>query len=527
MIIFSNRLSLIFIFTMLYLPFHAQESLNMSLLGQYDHNDGRASGSWIYVAPDGHEYALLGAQTGTVIIDMDNMPLDEVAFISGPVSNWREITVVGQHAYVTTEGSSADHPGMQVISLENLPEEAPLVATFNSTFSRGHILQKDIFQEAPYVYVIGTTATSGIHIIDVSDPANPVQVGLYAPGYYIHDCHVRGDLLFAAAFFNGVTEVLDISDRTNPVVIAEIPDPGGSTHSYSTTEDGNYLIVADEADGLPGRIYDISDLQNPEELAQYTASEASLVHNPYVRGDFCFISHNTEGIRVLDITDPATPVEVGFYDTYEGPSGGFNGLWSACPYSSSGRIIGGNRENGLYMWEFNNTYAGRFYGTVIDSLQGSPIFNARIEVLENSQSYFSDPQGAFRGGSVAGDYTLVVEASGYSTKTIPITLEEGNNIDLTIELSQSLNDLQKTTPELVIDISPNPAIGETRISWPEGTRIQTLEIINSEGKVVQQKRVMGQYALNLKTDGWQKGLYYVILTDSNDQPAGRKALVVQ
>ena len=305
----------------------AQNTLNIDLFGQYNRGDGRASGSWFYVAPDGTEYAVLGAQTGTSIIKIDD-PNDirEVGFVPGYPSNWREVTVVGDHAYVVTEGSGAPHYGMQVIGLSQLPDTAFLTANYSETFGRGHIIQKDIFSEAPFVYVCGTQTTSGVHILDVSDPANPIQAGLYQPGYYIHDCHVRDTLLFAAAFYNGTIDIVSIADKSNPRLIASIDDPGGNTHSFSTTEQMDYLFVADELDGLPGRIFNIEELDNPRQVSIWTANSASLVHNPYILGDYAFISHNTEGLRVVDIADPAVPVEVGFYDTYSGPSGGFQGL---------------------------------------------------------------------------------------------------------------------------------------------------------------------------------------------------------
>ncbi|MCI4647559.1 MAG: hypothetical protein MRY85_05065, partial [Phaeodactylibacter sp.] len=221
--------------------FHAQDALNVSLCGQYNPGDGRASGSWSYVGADGTEYALLGAQTGTAVVEIGtNGDLTERAFIPGPPSNWREITVVGDHAYVVTEGGANPHPGMQVIDLSGLPQDATLATTYNAQFNRGHIIQKDIFEEQPYVFVCGTTTTSGVHFIDVSDPANPQQVGLYQPGYYIHDCHVRGDILFAAAFYEGTMDILDISDPAAPVLLYRMSYPGGNTHSMTTTLDMNY-----------------------------------------------------------------------------------------------------------------------------------------------------------------------------------------------------------------------------------------------------------------------------------------------
>ncbi|MCO6479263.1 MAG: hypothetical protein J5I94_21690, partial [Phaeodactylibacter sp.] len=93
----------------------AQEALNVELYAQFDRGDGRASGSWHYAAPDGTEYAVLGAQTGTSIIRIDDPEnIREVAFVPGYPSNWREVTVVNGHAYVVTEGSGSPHYGMQV-----------------------------------------------------------------------------------------------------------------------------------------------------------------------------------------------------------------------------------------------------------------------------------------------------------------------------------------------------------------------------------------------------------------------------
>jgi len=90
------------------------QNLNVELFDQYVRADARYSGSWTYVGPDGSEYALLGAFSGLAAYSIDNAPVTEVGFIAGPESNWREITVVDNHAYVTTEGSAhsfiEDHP---------------------------------------------------------------------------------------------------------------------------------------------------------------------------------------------------------------------------------------------------------------------------------------------------------------------------------------------------------------------------------------------------------------------------------
>jgi choice-of-anchor B domain-containing protein len=424
------------VFLLLYslINIQAQDALNVELFANVKGNDVRYSGSWSYVDNNGSEYALLGAKSGTSFFCIDDPSnVTELDFVPGPVTNWREITVIGHHAYVVTDVTGIDHT-MQVIDLSFLPDSVHLVTSYNETFTKGHIIQKDLDSDDPYVYVNGTSTTQGVHIIDVSDPLNPTEIGLYQPGYYIHDCHVRGDLMFAAAFYEGRMDFVDISDKSNPTLITSLEYGGSNTHSSSLSEDGKYLFIADEKDGNPGRIWNIEDPLNAFEVAQYSANLDALVHNPYIRGDFVFISHNTEGFRVVDIADPTLPVEVGYYDTFDGPSGGFSGLWSACPYFPSGKIIGGDRHEGLFVWEFNETRAGRLYGMVVDSFTQETIFNPEIEVIEIGEQLSVDLFGNFKFGSLEKDYTLLVNATGYLPKTISIPLKEGDFLNEKIEL---------------------------------------------------------------------------------------------
>jgi len=408
---------------------YAQPSQNISLFAEKDRGDSRYSGSWSYVAPNGSEYALVGARSGLAVYTIDNInAVNEVGFIPGPGSNWREITVVGSHAYVVTEGSGSGS-GMQVIDLSNLPNGVSLVTTYTATMTRGHMIQSDIYNpNSPYVYVAGASGQSGIQVIDVSNPANPVRVGYYGP-YYIHDLHVRGNRIYASAIYESAIDVIDITNKTNPTLITQISYSGGFTHSASTSADNNYLLVADEVDGLPMRTWNIADENNIFQVSTWTANPQSLVHNPYVRGDFAFISHNTEGLRVLDIVKPDLPIEVGFYDTFSGSSGGFSGLWSACPYFPSGKIIGGDRTRGLMVWEFNNTYAGRVYGEVKDASTGLPIFQATIDVIGPSNTYSTDLNGAFKFGDVPMTFDLQVSKPGFLPETIPgIVLNGGDSL---------------------------------------------------------------------------------------------------
>ena len=505
----------------------AQESLNLELFGQFHRGDSRYSGTWSYVDADSNEYALLGAFTGTAIYSIDDPEqIEELAFIPGPNTRWREITVVGDHAYVSTDVQGSNH-GMQVIDLNPLPDTALLVTNYNETFTMGHIIQKDIFSDSPYVYVAGTSFTDGVHIMDVSNPAEPVEIGLYEPGYYIHDCHVRGNIMFAAAFYETAMDIVDISDKSAPTLITRLTYSGNNTHSSSMTMDGKYLMVADEQDGLPGTMWNIEDLDDIYQVATYSANLVSLVHNPYIRDDFMFISHNTEGLRVLDVADPTVPVEVAYYDTWDAASGGFNGLWSACPYFPSGKIIGGNRHDGLYIWTFNNARAGRYYGQVRDSLSGLPIFNAEIAIEPLGESIFSDLEGNFRNGHLPGELTLEVSAFGYESKQTVVTLDEGTQENLVFELvPEGVTSTSDIAAKASITISPNPFAGQTWVDLSTFPKGRTLQLFNTTGQILKEWEVGNHARFQLEASDLPGGLYYVRLTGVSGEMLGRSRLVI-
>jgi hypothetical protein len=70
-------------------PLHAQNGVTvLDSLNARHGGPGPSFGfyfatSWEYVAPNGREYALLGAYDGTSIIDLDTHPIREVAYIPG------------------------------------------------------------------------------------------------------------------------------------------------------------------------------------------------------------------------------------------------------------------------------------------------------------------------------------------------------------------------------------------------------------------------------------------------------------
>src|SRR5690606_27731018 len=77
---------------------------------------GHCAGVVGYTAPDGREFAIVGAWEGTWIVETtDPANPVEIAHFTAPRSSWREVTMYRHWVYSVSEA----HGGIRVIDLSN------------------------------------------------------------------------------------------------------------------------------------------------------------------------------------------------------------------------------------------------------------------------------------------------------------------------------------------------------------------------------------------------------------------------
>ncbi len=409
---------------------------NVTML-DYFHKYNVYSNVWGYVDPQGREYALLGHNAGLSIVDVTNpQDVNEVVMIAGPTGPniiWREVKTFSHYAYVVSEHRSPSNlAGIQIIDLANLPATAHLVNTYVwpgvlQADARAHTVWID---DDGFLYINGGTSTanagghpSGIRIFDLKpDPVHPLPVGYFARDY-VHDISTRKNLMFSHNIFSqngGNIDVVDISDRANPRLKQQIQYPDGFTHNSTISEDGRYLYETDEVENLTLKIFDIGALwdNDPdnddqiERVGEYLARSGTIAHEPRIKDGFLYVSHYSEGVRVVDVSDPTKPGEVGYYDTYPGDERGFEGNWGVYPYFPSGTIVASDISFGLYVLRFNGVRAGEVHGTVYDRQTGQPLAFAELYFAEAGKIVETDFNGAFSLRTNAGRHTVTVVYSG-------------------------------------------------------------------------------------------------------------------
>jgi hypothetical protein len=206
----------------------------------------------------------------------------------------------------------------------------------------------------PYSFNLTEGRQGDLRIIDITDPRRPRQVadwdvrrdgpaetrGQLAARRDVFDHSAwpfdKGNKVFASFWSAGV-QFLDISDPSSPRLIGQTPyrpeDGYRGAHSGWFNEDETLFVQNDETMLAVGsgsrrtwtfqRVFDTSDLARPRLLSTF-ATEAAVpgkdgrvavdgvysVHNAVVKGDLSYASWYSDGVRVVDLSDPAHPREI-------------------------------------------------------------------------------------------------------------------------------------------------------------------------------------------------------------------------
>lgn len=332
------------------------------------------------------EYGIIGHMEAAVFIDVSDalnpIVLGELPRTKGsPGSTWRDMKVFKDHVFIVADG--AGQHGMQIFDLHRLRDWSGTFEIYEPDVLYTNIASAHnivINEGTGFAYTVGNssggeTCGGALHMIDINDPKNPQFVGCFndpktggGGSGATHDAqcvtysgpdseHTGKEICVGS---NGTAiSVADVSDKNNPIAISRGTYPNSAyVHQGWFTEDHKYFYQNDEGDetgGLTDRtrtmIWDLTDLDEPEMIAEYFGDTNSTDHNLYVKGDYMYQTNNASGLRVIDIRDRANPVEVGYFDTT--PNGknvaGFDGTWSSYPYFKSGAILVTSRREGLFI----------------------------------------------------------------------------------------------------------------------------------------------------------------------------------
>ena len=192
-------------------------------------------------------------------------------------------------------------------------------------------------------YDLGSDRDHHLAIVDLSDPRNPVVVGDWHDSGLLEvltglslnktgtRAYVVGNKITPPDEKHRHTEnvlyVLDIQDPTTPVEIGRYVYPWQKSVSYAVPNDDDSLVIFADGSGPCGqkaalRVLDTSDLSSIHEVSVFELGGSDRCYlwgtenvgqakDMVVKGNLVYSTWMGGGLRVIDISDPVNPVEVG------------------------------------------------------------------------------------------------------------------------------------------------------------------------------------------------------------------------
>lgn len=228
---------------------------------------------------------------GLRIIDVSNPSSVALLGTADLGGDSRAVVVSGNYAYVAARDS-----GVYVVDVTNSANPVK-IKTIKTPRARGIALYgTNVFVAA---------SDSGIGVIDITNPTTASVVKYTGNSVYGENVAVNGTVA-------GLTDYSKITffDMTNPLA----PVKKGSTGDFKTGNEGfeifgNYAYVPD-GDSL--KIYNINNLNTPSLISKIKTGGYGYVSS--VSGNYCYVASEGTGVRAINIVNPSSPVEDGYYD---------------------------------------------------------------------------------------------------------------------------------------------------------------------------------------------------------------------
>ncbi len=456
----------------------------------------------------GREYAFMGLERGVIILDVTNPEAPEkITTITGSPTTWRDIKIY-QHYDVTDKRwrayayATADNVTdfLMVLDLSDLPNGIEKI-NFRSDFTAAHntyLVNTDYTyglaqtSSGPQLGIAGGRENGGDHrLYSLSNPRAPSLLTESVWGY-AHDlasfpisdarkssqctigqssavCQVMSD------FNENSIDVWDVTDPSSPQLLSSIGYANAAyVHSGWWTEDGRHLLVHDELDestfGLNTtvRVFDMADIREPTMVGSWVGPTRAIDHNGFVKGNRYYIANYSEGLTVLDITDPSTPQRIGYFDTYPSSSEtSFVGAWGAYPFFASGTIAVGDINTGLYLLR-NET---------LTSSSGSfLILNALQSAVEGDTVTITVARTGGASGAASVDLELLhasTDSQDISFTSQRLTWADGDTANRTTTLTLNADSASEDR-ELALMRLKAPQGGAT-VSYPDTAHVHVFD----------------------------------------------------
>ena len=241
-------------------------------------------------------------------------------------------------------------------------------------------------------------------IVDITNAANPSQVGRLTTTAVINDIAVSGNYAYLADGNSGLV-VVDISNRAAPAIRGTYAYGSGAAYDVAVSGSNAYVAY-----GISGLI--VVDITKPTALTFKGRLDTTNAQSVVLSGNYAYIADDTSGLVVMDVTTPSSPKLAGSYDTVKATGVAVSGSYAYIADETNGLVIVNIKTPTA------PTYTGRFdtpgkalsvvvsgsYAYVADDASGLAIVNIANPASPVRVATYTATEGVAYDVFVAGNY---------------------------------------------------------------------------------------------------------------------------
>ncbi len=203
--------------------------------------------------------------------------------------------VIGDYLFFGSTEEMFGDGRMNILDISKAPDVSLIsYFDFNSVLF-GSVISGD------YCFAVGS---SGIIVLDISNPQKPVQIGyLSLPGISV-DIDISGHYAYIASYTAGL-QVVDISNPHSPTKVTSLNIPNLS-YSVATTDSYAYVGIKDASNNGVFKIVDITNPSNPQ-----VKGSINLDNDPtdmVVEGTYVYAMCEGQPLYIINVADASNPL---------------------------------------------------------------------------------------------------------------------------------------------------------------------------------------------------------------------------
>ncbi|MET0403949.1 MAG: hypothetical protein ABW123_16175 [Cystobacter sp.] len=293
-----------------------QESSGVTLVGEAPLPRGSAMD--VFVA-GGYAY-VTAMEAGLFVFDVhDRTAPVKVAEVTPANDVWHRVWVKGQTLYI-----SSIREGLLVYDISNPQVPKRRAALPAPTAAEPTLEAWGLYEDQNRLYVMSPFPRADVLVFDVSKPETP----LLMTRYFVQDSFadmgqlpiegvVTGNRLYLGHWRYGLS-VVDVSNPNAPASLGRFKYDKATSRPVAAGVIGGQTIAfeASEGWGSEVRALDVTDPAHITQVGRFQVRPQSTVSAMTLVGSRLYVAYAQEGLRILDMSNPSTPLQQAYYNTW-------------------------------------------------------------------------------------------------------------------------------------------------------------------------------------------------------------------